>query len=112
MLNRRRGFAARKKNKKIDSKIGNLSSAIDDKLQSHQDQSIQLVKQNKQYMNDSLANIFTFMANLKQTTDIHSNAIGTIQDYTQKENRKRQNQGVDDNDFDSDMENMEDSDAL
>eukprot|EP00957_Ditylum_brightwellii_P152975 11643991-Ditylum_brightwellii.AAC.1 len=52
------------------------------------------------------------MANLKQTTDTHTNAIGTIQDYAQKENRKRQKQGVDDNDFDSDTEDMEDLAAL
>eukprot|EP00957_Ditylum_brightwellii_P202054 15328389-Ditylum_brightwellii.AAC.1 len=44
------------------------------------------------------------MANLKQTTVTHTNAIGTIQDYTQKENRKRQKRGSDDNNFDSDME--------
>jgi hypothetical protein len=102
----------KKISKKIDSKISNLSSAIDNKLQAHQDQSIQLAKQNKQYMNDSLAKIFTFMANLKQTTDTHTNAIRTIQDYTQKENRKRQKRGVDDNNIDNDMEDMEDSDAL
>eukprot|EP00957_Ditylum_brightwellii_P145478 11077049-Ditylum_brightwellii.AAC.1 len=52
------------------------------------------------------------MVNLKQTTDTNPNASGTIKDYTQKENRKRQKQGADDNDFDSDMEDMEDSDAL
>eukprot|EP00957_Ditylum_brightwellii_P207850 15354786-Ditylum_brightwellii.AAC.2 len=85
---------------------------MDDKLQVHQDQSLQLAKQNEQYMNDSFAKIFTFMANLKQTTDTHTKAIGSIQDYTQKENRKQQKRGADDNDFDSDMEDMEDSAAL
>eukprot|EP00957_Ditylum_brightwellii_P101566 7740465-Ditylum_brightwellii.AAC.1 len=52
------------------------------------------------------------MANLKQTTDIHLNAIGTIQDYTQKEDGKRQKRGVDDNNFDNDMEDMKDLVAL
>eukprot|EP00957_Ditylum_brightwellii_P109753 8371511-Ditylum_brightwellii.AAC.1 len=52
------------------------------------------------------------MANLKQTTDTHANAIGFIQDYTQKENGKQQKHGANDNNFDSDMEDMEDSAAL
>eukprot|EP00957_Ditylum_brightwellii_P094710 7212273-Ditylum_brightwellii.AAC.1 len=52
------------------------------------------------------------MANLKQTTDTHSNTIGTFHDYTQKENGKRQKRVAHDNDFDSDMEDMKDSDAL
>eukprot|EP00957_Ditylum_brightwellii_P042742 3236500-Ditylum_brightwellii.AAC.1 len=52
------------------------------------------------------------MANLKQTTDTHSNAIGTFQDYTQKENRKRQKRDADDNNFESDMEDVNDSDVL
>eukprot|EP00957_Ditylum_brightwellii_P072534 5512237-Ditylum_brightwellii.AAC.1 len=56
--------------------------------------------------------MFTFMTNLKQTTDTDSNAIGSIQDYTQKENRKQQKCGADDNDFNSDMEDIEDSAAL
>eukprot|EP00957_Ditylum_brightwellii_P093098 7087773-Ditylum_brightwellii.AAC.1 len=90
----------KKMSKKIDSKLSDLSSAIDSKLQAHQDQSIQLSKQNEQYMNECLAKSFTFMANLKQTTDTYLNTIGTIQDYTQKENGKRQKQGADDNDFD------------
>eukprot|EP00957_Ditylum_brightwellii_P112418 8570824-Ditylum_brightwellii.AAC.1 len=49
------------------------------------------------------------MTNLKQTTDTHTSAIGSIQDYTQKENGKRQKRGADNNDLDS---GMEDSDAL
>eukprot|EP00957_Ditylum_brightwellii_P112815 8601358-Ditylum_brightwellii.AAC.1 len=49
------------------------------------------------------------MANLKQTTDTHADAIGSIQDHMQKENGKQQKRGADDNDFDSDMEDMEDS---
>eukprot|EP00957_Ditylum_brightwellii_P040050 3030636-Ditylum_brightwellii.AAC.1 len=52
------------------------------------------------------------MANLKQTTDTYTKAIGTIQDYTQKENGKRQKRGADDNNFDSDIEDMEDLPAL
>ena len=63
-------------------------------------------------MNKSLAKIFTFVANLKQTTDTHSNAIGTFQDFTQKENGKRQKRDVDDDNFDSDMEDVNDLDAL
>eukprot|EP00957_Ditylum_brightwellii_P053134 4028845-Ditylum_brightwellii.AAC.1 len=82
---------------------------MDDKLQAHQDQSLQLPKQNEQYMNDSFAKIFAFMTNLKQTTDTHTSAIGSIQNYMQKENRKRQKCGTDNNNLDSDME---DSDAL
>eukprot|EP00957_Ditylum_brightwellii_P097835 7450372-Ditylum_brightwellii.AAC.2 len=58
-------------------------------------------------MNDSFAKIFAFMANLKQTTDTHTNTIGSIQDYTQKENGKRQKRGADDNNFDSDMEDLD-----
>eukprot|EP00957_Ditylum_brightwellii_P081703 6215784-Ditylum_brightwellii.AAC.1 len=70
----------KKISKNIDSKIRDLSSVMDDKLQAHQDQSLQLAKKNEQYMNDSFAKIFAFMTNLKQTTDTHTSAIGSIQD--------------------------------
>eukprot|EP00957_Ditylum_brightwellii_P085975 6541137-Ditylum_brightwellii.AAC.1 len=49
------------------------------------------------------------MSNLNVVQDIHAGTIGSIQDYTQKENGKQQRHGADDNNLDSDME---DSDAL
>eukprot|EP00957_Ditylum_brightwellii_P196756 14990562-Ditylum_brightwellii.AAC.1 len=55
-------------------------------------------------MNDSFAKVFVFITNLKQTTGTHISTIRTIQDYTQKENRKWQKRGADDNNLDSDME--------
>eukprot|EP00957_Ditylum_brightwellii_P077601 5896410-Ditylum_brightwellii.AAC.1 len=90
-----------------EQKKSDLSSAMDDKLQAHQDQSLQLAKQNEQYMNDSFTKIFADMTYLKQTTDTRNSAIGSIQDYMQKENRKRQKCGADNNNFDSKMEDLD-----
>eukprot|EP00957_Ditylum_brightwellii_P000911 73082-Ditylum_brightwellii.AAC.1 len=66
-------------------------------------------KQNEKYMNDNFAKIFAFMSNLQAVQDTHAGTIGSIQDYTQKENGKWQRHGAYDNDLDSDTE---DSDAL
>jgi hypothetical protein len=99
----------KKISKKIDAKISDLSSAMDTKLQAHQDQSLQMQKKNETYMTDNFAKIFSFMSNLKTVQDTHAGTLGSIQDYTQKENRKRQRHGADTTDLDSDME---DSDTL
>jgi hypothetical protein len=82
---------------------------MDAKLQAHQDQSLQMQKQNEKYMTDNFAKIFSFMSNIKAIQDTHAGTLGSIQDYTQKENKKRQRHGADAIDLDSDME---DSDAL
>eukprot|EP00957_Ditylum_brightwellii_P175760 13383648-Ditylum_brightwellii.AAC.1 len=42
----------KKISKKIDHKISDLSSAMDVKLQAHQDQSLQMQKQNEKHMTD------------------------------------------------------------
>jgi hypothetical protein len=99
----------KKISKKIDAKISDLSSAMDAKLQAHQDQSLQMQKKNETYMTDNFAKIFSFMSNLKTVQDTHAGTLGSIQDYTQKENGKRQRHGADTTDLDSDME---DSDTL
>eukprot|EP00957_Ditylum_brightwellii_P083570 6352231-Ditylum_brightwellii.AAC.1 len=60
-------------------------------------------------MADKFAKIFYFMSNIKAVQDTHVGTLGSIQDYTQKENGKRQRHDADDNNLDS---NMEDLDAL
>eukprot|EP00957_Ditylum_brightwellii_P068012 5163668-Ditylum_brightwellii.AAC.1 len=47
------------------------------------------------------------MSNLKAVQVTHMGTIGSIKDYTQKENGKRQRHGADDNNLDSDMEDLD-----
>eukprot|EP00957_Ditylum_brightwellii_P175638 13373482-Ditylum_brightwellii.AAC.1 len=68
----------KKISKKINTKLSNLSSAMEDKLNSHQ------VENNKN----------------NELTTAHGNQIVLLQDFTQKKNRKRQKHGANDNNLD------------
>eukprot|EP00957_Ditylum_brightwellii_P019689 1485172-Ditylum_brightwellii.AAC.2 len=53
--------------------------------------------------------IFAVMTNLKETTNGHTNVIGSINDYTQNKNGKQQKHGANDNNLNN---VMDESDTL
>eukprot|EP00957_Ditylum_brightwellii_P017863 1345034-Ditylum_brightwellii.AAC.1 len=87
----------KKISKKIDLKISDLATVMDRKLQAHHEQNEAIAKKNKEFMKESFACIFAAMTNIQETTNGHSNQIGSLQYYAHKENGKHQKHRADDN---------------
>eukprot|EP00957_Ditylum_brightwellii_P090758 6911761-Ditylum_brightwellii.AAC.1 len=85
--------------KKINTKLSDLSSAMEYKFNAHQTEN----KKNNEFFKEMFSKIFAALTNIQELTTAHGNQIGLLQDFTQKKNGKRQKHATDDNDLDSDM---------
>eukprot|EP00957_Ditylum_brightwellii_P089663 6828507-Ditylum_brightwellii.AAC.1 len=77
---------------------------MDAKLQAHQKHNTAVAKKNKEFLKEILSRIFAAMTNMKDTTKSHNNQNFSLQDYTKKDNGKRQKHRVDKYDLDSEMD--------
>eukprot|EP00957_Ditylum_brightwellii_P075993 5776677-Ditylum_brightwellii.AAC.1 len=80
---------------------------MDKKLQAHHDRNEAAAKKNEEFMKETFSCIFAAMTNIQEITNGHNNQIGSLQDYTHKENGKHKKHWADDNALDSDMEELD-----
>jgi hypothetical protein len=99
----------KKISKKIDARISDLSTDINTQLQEHREQADRRAKEADERMTSTFDRIISIMSNFTTTSAKHTILFDSIQDYTTKENGKRQKHSDEDIDFDS---NMEEADTL
>eukprot|EP00957_Ditylum_brightwellii_P156082 11880581-Ditylum_brightwellii.AAC.1 len=82
-----------------------MSAKIDAKLEANQEKNTK----DFEHLVEKMNRLVSALTTLQHGHQVHDNALVSLQDYTRKDNGKRQKHGADDNDLDS---NMDDPDAL
>jgi hypothetical protein len=88
-----------------------MSANIDATLEANQEKN----SKNFEHLTEKINRLVSALTTLQHSHQVHDNALISLQDYTRKDNRKRQKHGADDNDLDSDMDEFNalcDRDAL